>query len=139
MKSYTFCLATGPTSIGYNVPREQWEKHFIDVEWSGVIRVTLNTEAWDDPPDSNPIYECADILLESFFQWMKTAYCHHGYLLAPQRYSPRQLFEALESGWKHQWKVEGDVPENPYLPSDRDLEDNGYGDLVPSHMEGKGV
>lgn len=124
MNTYTFCIATEPESVGYITPRDQWESNYIAPEWSGTIIITMHAEAWDSFPES-VAYEGSGFQLTMFQNWMRTAFCMRGHMLNPQYYSPRQLYEALSVGWKYEWKVEGNVPEDPYSPADHNDERAG--------------
>lgn len=126
MKEYTFCIAIGEGCPGFFVPRELWADNGIDIDWSGVICVTLKAETWDTA--SAPSYEGAPELLDFFQDWLRAAYCLHGYLLDPRRYSPQQLHEAL-SAWEHPWKVEPGAEQSASVLTDSDLDADGYGEM----------
>lgn len=127
-KEYIFCVAMYEETPGFSVPREHWADNAIDIPWSGVIRITLKTEAWDAVPESPPRYECAPELFGIFQDWLHSACCLHGYTINPQRYSPQDLVEAL-AGWKYPWKIEAGTPQDEPSRVDIDLDANGYGEM----------
>lgn len=129
MKTYLFRIAVWPDSQGFSLPEKEWAEHGITTETSGVILAPIFSEGWDEPFDMPPQYVCSEFAFAQFFYWLQTAMDLHGYSLAPERYSPAQLYEALSMSWQYAFAVEGGIPDDPIPDPDRDLEENGYGEL----------
>lgn len=129
MKTYLFRIAVWPDSQGFSLPEKEWAEHGITTETSGVILAPIFSEGWDEPFDMPPQYVCSEFAFAQFFCWLQTAMDLHGYSLAPERYSPAQLYEALSMSWQYAFAVEGGIPDDPIPDPDRDLEENGYGEL----------
>lgn len=78
----------------------------ISVSWDG---------DWEE--GATPTYGPMDpFVFQIFYDWLGAALNARGILLCPDRYSPRDLYEALRKSWAHGFRLEGQIPDQESLP-----------------------
>lgn len=78
--------------------------------------LTINLHGqWDEA--ALPAYEAEDSFgFGLFYAWLGTTMNERGMFLNQDRFSPKDLHEALSLDWEHGFEMDGEIPEPDHQP-----------------------